>query len=79
MCRRRRRRRFTFIGAILLLNATATAMCFFAAAVSKNAGTANLWASRAWRGVCLHLPTAACGVRAVAATGAGGDNGIAQM
>eukprot|EP01047_Picozoa_sp_COSAG01_P031726 COSAG01_NODE_2261_length_8057_cov_38.489570_10_plen_129_part_00 len=42
-------RRFIFIGTIVLLNATATAMCFFAAAVSKNAGTANLWASCAWQ------------------------------
>ena len=36
---------FVFLGATLLLNATASAMCFFAAAVSKSAGTANLWAS----------------------------------
>ena len=34
-----------FLGATLLLNATAAAMCFFAAAWSSSVGTANLWAS----------------------------------
>ena len=45
LCDLHRGRMGIFIGATLLLNATASAMCFFAAAVSKTSATANLWAS----------------------------------
>ncbi len=45
MCALHEGRIGVFIGALLLLNTTAAAMCFCAAAFSRNVGTANLWAS----------------------------------
>ena len=45
MCALHEGRIGVFIGALLLLNMTAAAMCFCAAALSRNVGTANLWAS----------------------------------
>jgi hypothetical protein len=45
MCSLHSGRMEIFLSALLLLNATAAAMCFFAAAVANSVGTANLWAS----------------------------------
>ena len=45
MCNLHHGKAAVFVGATLLLNATAAAMCFFAAAVCSSVGAANLFAS----------------------------------